>query len=53
MCRKNFGGYWELAHLPESGGFDEQPAPDLELIMKIIDYINLAIHDQKDKKDKR
>lgn len=52
MCRKNFGGYWELSHLPKSGGFDEQPAPDLEMILKIIDYINLAIYNNKDKDKK-
>jgi len=52
MCKKNFGGYWELNHLPYSGGFYEQPAPDLERILEIIDYINFAIYEEKEKNKK-
>lgn len=49
MCRTNMGGYWELAFLPYSGGFYEQPAPELERILLIIKFINRAIYNKNKK----
>lgn len=49
MCGTNFGGYWELKHLPYEGGFYEQPAPVIDKIMEIINCMNNAIHNEKDK----
>ena len=43
-------GFWELAYLPYSGGFHEQPADELEWILKIIGFVNKAIDEKpKDK----
>lgn len=50
MCNTNMGGYWELAHLPYSGGFYEQPADLIESIMEIIRVMNNAIYNDKDDK---
>jgi hypothetical protein len=49
MCTTNFGGYWELAYLPYSGGFYEQPADLMENIMQIINHMNAAISNKKSK----
>ncbi|AZR72534.1 hypothetical protein BBF96_03530 [Anoxybacter fermentans] len=51
MCRVNFNGKLELAFLPYSGGFYDQPAPDLERILLIIRYLNEAI--EKKQKEER
>jgi hypothetical protein len=44
------GGYWELNHLPYSGGLYEQPADLIESIMEIIGVMNNAIYNNKDDK---
>lgn len=51
MCTTNFGSYWELAHLPYSGGFYEQPADLMENILQIINHMNSAISNKKEKEN--
>jgi hypothetical protein len=48
MCKRNFQGRLELSHLPYSGGFYEQPAVELEMILNIIGYLNMAIREEED-----
>lgn len=48
MCSTNMGGYWELRHLPYSGGYYEQPAVLMDNITEIITCMNNAIHNNKD-----
>jgi len=50
MCSTNMGGYWELRHLPYSGGYYEQPAVLMDNITEIITCMNNAIHNNKDDK---
>lgn len=53
MCRANFSGKLELAFLPYSGGFYEQPAGLMERMLLILDCLNSAIHDkQEEEKEK-
>jgi hypothetical protein len=52
MCRVNFSGFWELEHLPYSGGFYEQPAPELDEILLVKDTMNRVIHAKKEREKK-
>lgn len=51
MCKANFNGELELAFLPYSGGFYEQPAHEIDKISTILRYLNEAIREER-KKDK-
>lgn len=49
FTKSNFGGYWELAWLPVSGGMLDQPLELMEYIETIINIVN----NQKYENDKR
>lgn len=48
MCRSNLGGQWELAFLPYSGGYYEQPADEMEKIREILSVVNRIIDEKND-----
>lgn len=49
LCGTDFGGRWELRHLPFSGGYWEQPDEIISRIELIITCVNNAIADNKSK----